>query len=220
MTDYMFKSYAETAVGEYYLDPTALADIAGYPATTSVADGVLFGVEGTEYEGSYPTTLATQTADKNAIEAAVLDTDGTDSTISLPNGVDATAGTALVYAAGQVAQLAVDAAAVNAEIGNMTTAVQNLLAADNDGQVDLADYVLITALPDAKYLYNAIDRGDGTTGTLRASTLHSGAGAPGVDLAASILKNTIVVDDVTGNYTGGAGTVVVTITNKPTITRQ
>jgi len=74
--------------------------------------------------------------------------------------------------------------------------------------------------PDPKYLYPTAHIGDGTAGTLRASTLHSGAGAPGVDLAASILKNTIVVDDVTGNYTGGAGTVVVTITNKPTITRQ
>jgi hypothetical protein len=37
-----------------------------------------------------------------------------------------------------------------------------------------------------------------TTPTLRASNLHSGAGAPGVDLAADILADTATVDDVIG----------------------
>jgi len=46
MTDYMFKSYAETSVGEYYFSPDALEDIANYPAVSIVTDGELFGVEG------------------------------------------------------------------------------------------------------------------------------------------------------------------------------
>ena len=58
MTDYMFKSYAETSVGEYYLDPTALADVAGYPSEEQVLDEVFYGVEGTEYEGSLDVTAA------------------------------------------------------------------------------------------------------------------------------------------------------------------
>jgi hypothetical protein len=71
-------------------------------ALTDIKDGVeRYAGSGTY--GSYPTTLTTQTADKDAIEAAVLDTDGTDSTISLPNAINATAGTALVYAAGAAA---------------------------------------------------------------------------------------------------------------------
>jgi hypothetical protein len=60
--------------------------------------------------GTYPTTLTTQTADKDAIEAATLDTDGNDTTITLPNAVEATAGTALVYEAGADAQHVLDAA--------------------------------------------------------------------------------------------------------------
>lgn len=64
-----------------------------------------------------------------------------------------------------------------------------------------------SALPDAKYVYNGINRGDGITGTLRASNIHSGAGAPGVDLSADILKSGITVDDVAGSLTSG-GTLV------------
>jgi len=62
-----------------------------------------------------------------------------------------------------------------------------------------------SAMPAAKYVYNGINRGDGTTGTLHASNLHSGAGIAGSDLSAGILKDDEVVDDVTGEYTGGGG---------------
>ena len=78
--------------------------------------------------GTYPTTATTQNADKVAIEATVLDTDGTDSVIALPNGVNATAGTALVYAAGEAAQLIVDAAVVNGERAQITPSTPNILA--------------------------------------------------------------------------------------------
>ena len=172
---------------------------------------------------------------------------------------------------GATAQLATDAAAVFAELANMTTDVVNLLDAANDGTLNMslwieksavvaadwvvtghdnytggsggtypttatsfaggqadqlaADAVLIEAqaakiisvdftgglgthgnltLPDVKYLYNAIDRGDGTTGTLRASNLHSGAGAPGVDLSAAILEDGVTVDDVLGTLGGSS----------------
>jgi hypothetical protein len=217
-------------------------------------------------DGEYPTTLVTQTADKNAIEAAVLATNGWDSTIHLPNDIDATAGTAPVYAAGQTNQLLTDIGEVTTHAGSIKdndailsvngaydfaaaiadgfTAGQadrletdvSLVAAQAafiiqgtdftgglgvvgslavidvsdagtgaaaGGELDLDDYVLITSLPDVKYLYHDIDRGDGNKGALRASTLHSGAGAPGVDLAANILKSGKTVDDVSGEYGGG-----------------
>jgi hypothetical protein len=70
-------------------------------------------------DGEYPTTLVTQTADKNAIEAAVLATNGWDSTIHLPNDIDATAGTALVYAAGQTNQLLTDIGEVTTHAGSI-----------------------------------------------------------------------------------------------------
>ncbi len=56
--------------------------------------------------------------------------------------------------------------------------------------------------PDAKYVYHGVDRGDGTTGTLHASTISEAAGA-GSNLSAGILKDGEVVDDVTGTYAGG-----------------
>jgi len=42
--------------------------------------------------------------------------------------------------------------------------------------------------------------GNGSTGTLHASNLHSGAGAPGVDLTVAVLKSGVTVDNVTGTY--------------------
>jgi hypothetical protein len=56
--------------------------------------------------------------------------------------------------------------------------------------------------PDAKYVFYGVDRGDGTTGTLHASTISAAAGS-GSNLSAGILKNGEVVDDVTGTYSPG-----------------
>jgi hypothetical protein len=63
--------------------------------------------------------------------------------------------------------------------------------------------------PDPKYLYSGINRGDGTTGTLHASNIHSGAGIAGEDLSSGILVSGHTVDDVTGSATGGGSTVIV-----------
>lgn len=61
-------------------------------------------------------------------------------------------------------------------------------------------------LPDAKYVYGGVDRGDGTTGTLNASTIAAAKGS-GSNLSAGILKDGEVVDDVTGTYAGVGGDV-------------
>ena len=50
------------------------------------------------------------------------------------------------YKTGAAAQLATDKDAVAAELANMTTAVQNLLDADNDGQIDMSDYTLTAGI--------------------------------------------------------------------------
>jgi len=142
------------------------------------ADAGQFGIAGISEVPAYPTTAATIAADALLVAAqANFIVVGTDFTGGL----------------GEVGNLAV------VDVSDAGT------GAAAGGELDLDDYVLITALPDAKYLYNAIDRGDGTTGTLRASTLHSGAGAPGVDLAANILKDGETVDDIEGEYVGSGG---------------
>ena len=56
------------------------------------------------------------------------------------------------YLAGDAARLVIDVAAVNAELANMTTTVQNLLDAGNDGALDLDLYTL---LDDVKITLNA-----------------------------------------------------------------
>lgn len=81
--------------------PTAANTVAEVPVRTTA--------------GTYPTTASTQASDVAAIESATLDTDGTDSTITLSLGVTATAHTGLVYTAGQSAQLATDQAAVSSK---------------------------------------------------------------------------------------------------------
>lgn len=70
--------------------------------------------------------------------------------------------------------------------------------------VDDNPAVSSATLPDAKYVYGGVDRGDGVTGTLRASTISVAAGA-GSNLSAGLLKSGEVVDDVTGTYGGGSG---------------
>lgn len=72
------------------------------------------------------------------------------------------------------------------------------------GTLDMDLYALISALPDKKYLYYGIDRGDGTTGTLHASNISDAAGS-GSNLSAAILKSGEVVDDVTGTYSSSTG---------------
>lgn len=105
--------------------------------------------------------------------------------------------------AAEAAQLATDQAAVLAKAAYIVD-TQTILG--QAGTLDMDLYVLISALPDKKYLYYNIDRGDGQKGTLRASNIHANAGAPGVDLSAAILKSGIIVDDVTGTYAGsGSG---------------
>lgn len=62
-------------------------------------------------------------------------------------------------------------------------------------------------LPAAKYVYATQKTGDGATqGTLNASTIAAAKGS-GSNLSAAILKNTEVVDDVTGEYTGGGASM-------------
>lgn len=61
--------------------------------------------------------------------------------------------------------------------------------------------------PDPKYVYPTAHIGDGTPGALRASNLHSGAGAPGVDLTVDILADGVTVDDVVGELAGGEDAV-------------
>lgn len=61
-------------------------------------------------------------------------------------------------------------------------------------------YNVTPVLPSPVYVYYNVNRGDGTVGTLRASNIHSGAGAPGANLTAATLKVSITVDDVAGTY--------------------
>lgn len=111
--------------------------------------------------------------------------------------------TAADIAAAEAAQLATDQAAVLAKAAYIVD-TQTILG--QAGTLDMDLYVLISALPDKKYLYNGINRGDGQTGTLRASNIHTNAGAPGIDLAAGDLKKDVIVDDITGTYeSSGSG---------------
>lgn len=105
--------------------------------------------------------------------------------------------TAADLTAAEAAQLATDQAAVLSKAAYIVN-TQTILG--QAGTLNLALYILISALPDRKYLYNNINRGDGQLGTLRASNLHTNANAPGVDLSAADLKKDVVVDDVTGTY--------------------
>ena len=54
MTDYRFKSYAETAAGEYYFMQDTITHLAGYPPVIRVVSGVVFGIAGTEFTGTFP----------------------------------------------------------------------------------------------------------------------------------------------------------------------
>lgn len=88
------------------------------------------------------TQAAVQAADKTAIEAATLNTDGTNTTIALPNGVTATAGTAAVYdvayddGAGDYADTINTIAGTVAEIAARTP--DNKPAVDRAGKVSAA----------------------------------------------------------------------------------
>ena len=116
-----------------------------------------------------------------------------------------TDGNSTPYTTGATARLVTDTLLVAAKAAY-------ILPGTNFGALGVVGSLV---LPNVKYVYNGVDRGDGTTGTLRASNLHSGAGAPGVNLTADILQHAVVVDDVTG--TGEK--VLITITDT-TITRQ
>lgn len=141
-------------VEEYIKDTVIIGGVTGtfthtddYVAKMDVvaADYVIVGYDNYTggSPGTYPTTATTQAADVAAIEAAVLDTDGTDSTITLPNAVEATAGTALVYAAGQAAQLATDEAAVTAKVAYLDD-TQTILGIA--GELDMDLYTLLTTV--------------------------------------------------------------------------
>lgn len=57
-------------------------------------------------------------------------------------------------------------------------------------------------LPDSKYIYNGVNRGDGVAGTLNASNIAEAAGS-GSNLSSGVLQKDTVVDDVTGTMKGG-----------------
>lgn len=94
-------------------------------------------------------------------------------------------------------------AVADADKNTIDSIIYTQLNADAETTVYL-DYLTADNVtwPDAKYVYHGIDRGDGTTGTLHASTISEAAGA-GSNLSAGILKDGEVVDDVTGTYAGG-----------------
>ena len=69
--------------------------------------------------------------------------------------------------------------------------------------VVLTGYGGTLVLPAAAKVYSGTQYGvggSGSTGTLHASNIHSGAGAPGVDLTAAALQSGVTVDNVAGTY--------------------
>jgi hypothetical protein len=205
------KSEVTTHAGSIKNNDTILTIGGEYDFTAAIMEG---------FDAGAAARLET---DQGIVATHVDSIKNNDSILGVPGEYDFTAAIAAGFSAGQADRLETDVSLVAAkadfivagtdftgglgEVGNL--AVVDVSDAGTGaaagGTLDLDDYVLITALPDAKYLYNAIDRGDGTTGTLRASTLHSGAGAPGVDLAANILKDGETVDDIKGEYAGSGG---------------
>jgi len=174
-------TYVLSTAPAYGVNGTGGGKTATIPAGANVQSGAsAYGINGTSETPSYPTTATTIAADALLVAAKAA---------FIIQGTDFTGGLGVV---GSLAVIDVSDAGTGAAAG---------------GALDLDDYVLITSLPDAKYLYHDIDRGDGNKGALRASTLHSGAGAPGVDLAANILKSGETIDDVQGEYVGSGGGV-------------
>src|SRR5574343_213796 len=181
--------------------------------TSEVNSGILFGASsgltGTYSPGgTYAEGEAAQLATDQAAVLAKAGSIKDDTTILGQAGTyDFTAAIAAGYAsgeiAGQAAQLITDKAAVDAAKASIKDDTTILTIA---GTLDMELYVLISALPDKHYLYYTINRGDGIKGTLRASNIHTAAGAPGVNLLTDILKKDSIVDDITGTYEGeGSG---------------
>jgi hypothetical protein len=172
-------TYVLSTAPAYGVNGTGGGKTATIPAGANVQSGAsAYGINGTSETPSYPTTATAIAADALLVAAQAA---------FIVQGTDFTGGLGVV---GSLAVIDVSDAGTGAAAG---------------GALDLDDYVLITSLPNVKYLYHDIDRGDGNKGALRASTLHSGAGAPGVDLAANILKSGETVDDVQGEYVGSGG---------------
>lgn len=94
-------------------------------------------------------------------------------------------------------------AVADADKDAIDSIILTITNADAENTIYL-DYLIADNVtwPDAKYIYHGVDRGDGTTGTLRASNIKTNTGCAGVDLSAAILKKASVVDDVTGTYEG------------------
>ena len=93
------------------------------PGQTNVATGSgTYKIANVTKTPSYPTTAEVQAADKGAIEATVLNAVGSDTTIALPHGVNATAHTALVFAAGASAQFSTDTDFLNTHENEITAA--------------------------------------------------------------------------------------------------
>jgi hypothetical protein len=94
-------------------------------------------------------------------------------------------------------------AVADADKDAIDSIILTITNADADNTIYL-DYLIAdnVTFPDAKYVYHGVDRGDGTTGTLHASTISDAAGA-GSNLSAGILKDGETVDDVAGTYSPG-----------------
>jgi hypothetical protein len=185
------------------------------PGEANVVVGNDYTYAGESRTAAYPTTATSKAAqlqdDKDAVTAGKASIKDNATILTIDGTYDFTAAIAAAYAGGEFDQHSTDAAFLEtnkAEIAATGAAILGEFGVTGTF-THTAAYVAIAGLPNVKYVYNAIDRGDGATGTLRASNLHTGAGSPGVDLAATDLKSGVTVDDVAGSYAGGGGGVIV-----------